>query len=106
MAYALQSHAFPSRALPGRALPGRALPCRALLLIREYSKPLTRPNWRESKPIITTYWLFSRTYYIRHYIPEQMLPPSKYVLDYRLLCNILQTNWYYKYERQHQRMIY
>ena len=106
MAYALQSHAFPSRALPGRALPGRALPCRALLFIREYSKPLTRPNWRESKPIISTYLLFSRTYYIRHYIPEQMLPPSKYALDYRLLCNILQTNWYYKYQRQHKHMIY
>jgi hypothetical protein len=95
-----------SHALPCYALPCYALPSRALLLIREYSKPLTRPNWRESKPIITTYLLFSRTYYIRHYIPEQILPPSKYVLDYRLLCNILQTNWYYKYQRQHQRMIY
>ena len=26
-------------------LPCRALPCRALQLIREYSKPITRPDW-------------------------------------------------------------
>jgi hypothetical protein len=34
------------RPLPCRALPCRALPCRALTLIREYSKPLTRSDWR------------------------------------------------------------
>ena len=82
------------------------LPRNVLQIIREYSRPMTRPDWRKSKPLTTTYLLFSRTYYIRHYIPEQMLPPSKYALDYRLLCNIIQTNWYYKYERQRQRMIY
>lgn len=35
-----------------------ALPFRAVSLIREYSKPLTRPDWRQSKPIITTYRLY------------------------------------------------
>jgi hypothetical protein len=40
------------------ALPSRALPSRALYLIREYSKPITRPDWRDSKPIITKYQLY------------------------------------------------
>jgi hypothetical protein len=39
------------------ALPSRALPNRALYLISEYSKPMTRPDWRDSKPIITKYQL-------------------------------------------------
>ena len=43
MSYTLQSHALPNR---------------ALLLINEYSKPLTRPDWRKSKPLITTYLLY------------------------------------------------
>jgi hypothetical protein len=34
-----------SHALP-HALPNRALPSRAVQLISEYSKPLTRPDWR------------------------------------------------------------
>jgi len=53
----LPSHALPCRALPCRALPCRALPCRALDLIREYSRPMTRPDWRDSKPIITPHQL-------------------------------------------------
>ena len=89
-----------THALPCRALPSRALPSRALLLISEYSKPMTRPDWKNSKPIITTYSLFSRVYYIRHYVQINMSPPSKYALDYILLCNILQTNWYYKYKHK------
>jgi len=40
------------------ALHSRALPSRALLLISEYSKPITRPDWRDSKPIITKYQLY------------------------------------------------
>ena len=35
-------------------LPCRALPCRALHLIREYSKPITRPDWRTFERSITT----------------------------------------------------
>ena len=40
--------------LPLCALPCRALPCRALHLIREYSKPLTRPDWRTFERSITS----------------------------------------------------
>ena len=36
----------------------QALPSRVLLLISEYSKPMTRPDWRKSKPIITKYQLY------------------------------------------------
>ena len=53
----LPSRVLPSRVLPSRALPSRALPSRTLLLISEYSKPMTRPDWRKSKPIITKYQL-------------------------------------------------
>ena len=44
---------LPLRALPCRALPCRPLPCRALQLISEYSKPLTRGNWRTFERVIT-----------------------------------------------------
>lgn len=44
--HALRSHALPCHALPSHALPHRALPSRAVQLISEYSKPLTRPDWR------------------------------------------------------------
>ena len=36
-----------------------SLPCRALSLIREYSKPLTHPEWRKSNPVISQYKLHS-----------------------------------------------
>ena len=36
----------------------RALPIRAVHLISEYSKPLTRPDWRKSLPIVTTFRLY------------------------------------------------
>jgi hypothetical protein len=84
--------ALPIRALPSRALPSRALPSRALLLISEYSKPLTRSDWRESIPIITTSCLYDCVYYLLDFNHKT---PSKYSLEYRLLCNILQTDWYY-----------
>ena len=43
--------------MASRALPSRALPSRALTLIREYSKPLTRPDWRKIHlmPILCIY---------------------------------------------------
>ena len=44
---------LPFNALPSIALPSIALPSRAVELIREYSKPLTRPDWR-TFPRITT----------------------------------------------------
>ena len=39
--------------LPLRSLPLRSLPLRVLLLISEYSKPLTRPDWRTRKYLIS-----------------------------------------------------
>ena len=44
--HALPSHALPFHALPFHALPFHTLPFHALRLISEYSKPLTRPDWR------------------------------------------------------------
>jgi len=78
------------------SLTSRALPSRALLLISEYSKPMTRPNWRESEAFISTYWLYSGVSYLKMYNCSRYSPP-KYVLDYNLLCNILETDWYHKY---------
>ena len=64
----------------------RVLPTRVLHIIKEYSRPLTKPDWRESKPIITTYRLYL-----------QILPPRKFK-SYNLCCmivyNIIQTDWY------------
>ena len=56
-----------THALPSRALPNRILPSRALLIISEYSKPMTRPDWRQSKPLITTYYLYLKTRGIKIY---------------------------------------
>ena len=44
--------------LPTHTLPTHTLPTHVLLLIREYSKPMTRPDWRQSKPLINPYRLF------------------------------------------------
>ena len=76
---------LPSRALPIRALPIRAVPIRAVHLISEYSKPLTRPNWRQSKPLTTTYQLYNNTL-----IRDGLLMA-------RLLLNIIDTEWYNLY---------
>jgi hypothetical protein len=45
-------------ALPSYTLPSYTLPSRALDLIHEYSRPMTKHNWRDSKPIISTYRLY------------------------------------------------
>jgi hypothetical protein len=66
-------------------LPSYALPCRALSLIREYSKPMTRPDWRQSKPIVTTYRLYLNV--INNYSE----------LSYYILSNIWFTDWYQLY---------
>lgn len=66
-------------------LPSRALPCRALCLIREYSRPVTRPDWRQTKPIITTFQL----YQIVQNTPTFLKP-----LIYNLYINISQTLWF------------
>jgi hypothetical protein len=71
-------------ALQYRALANRYLPNRALLIIREYSKPRTRFNWRQSKPIITCYRLYLMV--------KQFMEYSKNKRLYRnTLYNILMT---------------
>ena len=76
---------LPSYALPSYALPSYVLPYRALTLISEYSKPMTRPDWRKSKPIITTYRLYLSV--INNYSN----------LCYYILSNIWLTDWYELY---------
>ena len=61
-----------------------ALPCRALQIIREYAKPRTRPDWRQSKPIITTYHLYLEVRNASLYIREE--PKRK--VDYIIFRNI------------------
>ena len=43
----LSCRSLSCRSLSCRSLPCRSLPCRAITLIREYSRPLTRPDWRK-----------------------------------------------------------
>ena len=59
------------------------LPERAIKIIREYSKPMTRPDWRHSKPLTTTYQLYNNT-----------LIRDGLLMAY-LLMNIVETDWYY-----------
>ena len=42
----MSTHKGSNRQLPSRKKSSRQLPCRALQLIREYSKPITRGDWR------------------------------------------------------------
>jgi hypothetical protein len=76
------------------ALPYPLLPYCAINLIREYSKPLTRPNWRKSKPIITTYKMYLEVKYLV-YSPLYLTPTKK--LHTFILYNIGHTEWYYAY---------
>ena len=73
-----------------RALSVRALPIRAINLISEYSKPLTRPDWRKSLPIVTTFRLYLT-----------ISPPTS-ELEYIILKNIKHTEWYKMYYYIHQ----
>jgi hypothetical protein len=70
------------------------LPYRARLIIREYSKPLTRPDWRKSKPIMTTYqiYLYTRPCHIN------LLRKIKFIhLCKIIFLNIMQTDWHRLY---------
>ena len=74
--------------LHSRTLPSRTLPSRALSLIHEYSKPLTRADWRNSKPIVTHYQLYLHVKYT--------------TINYKkikriVLNNIHQTDWHKMY---------
>jgi hypothetical protein len=64
----------------------KMLPSRAIKLISEYSKPVTRSDWRKSKPLVTQFniYLFS------------ISRNSKWSkLKVRIFCLILDTDWYY-----------
>jgi hypothetical protein len=63
------------------------LPVRAISLISEYSKPLTRTDWRQSKPIISSYKLYISAHFKCKYTQ----------LMFNLLLNIIETDWYYLY---------
>ena len=67
------------------SLPSRVLPSRALSLISEYSKPLTHPEWRYSKPIITTFHL-----YLSIWMRDKPLQQT-------ILLNIYSTDWFQMY---------
>jgi hypothetical protein len=82
-----------SRALPCCSLPCRALPSRALQIIREYSKPLTRPDWRQSKPIITTFQLYAHI--LMKNLDYSDLSSSN--IHLRILRQIKETDWYSAY---------
>jgi hypothetical protein len=79
-----KSHTMETRSLPcQQVLPCKqVLPCRALLLIREYSRPLTNPDWRNSEPIITMFKLYLK------------ISPATSELHYIILTNIKMTEWY------------
>jgi hypothetical protein len=69
------------------------LPSRALLLIREYSKPLTKSDWRKSKPIITTYRLYL---HVKHLIEINNYTHYN-TLYHKVLYGINCTEWYFAY---------
>jgi hypothetical protein len=87
---ALQRKQKRERSLSVRAIPIRAIPIRAVHLISEYSKPLTRPDWRKSLPIVTTFRLYLT------------LSPPTSELHYIILRNIKETEWYKMYYYIHQ----
>ena len=66
-----------------------ALPNRALLLIHDYSRPMTRPDWRKSTPIITIYKLYQHARSIKLYHNTTMQHKLVY---YIVLRNIKHTN--------------
>jgi hypothetical protein len=70
-----------------------SLPSRALQIIHDFSKPVTRPDWRNSKPIITTYKLY--LFILKHDIDyADLSSPDIYR---RILWQISDTDWYHAY---------
>ena len=88
------SYALPASALPASALPASALPCRALCLIHDYSRPLTRSDWRQSKPIITIYKLYEHL--LNHSI-DYTYKKSPDRLYQTTLYHIAETEWYFAF---------
>lgn len=76
-------------------LPLRSLPFRVLLLISEYSKPLTRPDWRTCKCLISIEEYIYEIHY-RCYINN-----SNHILNTPLLNlisnNIIKTDFHIAY---------
>ena len=66
-----------------------SLPSRAIKLIHDYSRPITRQNWRNSKPIITTYKLYV---IVKSGCRDMIHPPRLYWI---ILNNIYDTYWYH-----------
>ena len=65
------------------------LPSHVLRLIREYSLPITHPQWRKSKPIISTFRLYT-------IIRKRRQNISKYKPIYFMILNHIEdTDWYY-----------
>ena len=69
-------------------MPLCVLPLRVLNIIKEYSLPLTRSNWRQSKPIISTYQLYLKCKVNNEY---------KFKLFCIIIDNIQRTDWYYAF---------
>ena len=61
------------------------LPSRALRLISEYSKPITRGDWRKLIPIATTYEMYAEIMNVNF-----LSIPLKFIL----LMHIIGTDWY------------
>jgi hypothetical protein len=67
-----------------RNSPSYVLPSCAVLLINEYSKPMTRSNWQESKSVISIPKLYLLVYSINSSLHDI------------ILTNITNTEWYKK----------
>jgi hypothetical protein len=65
-------------------------PPEILRIIREYSLPVTCPDWRKSKPIITTYQMFLLAEQKNNYVTSNLYE--------RLFDHILETEWFYMYK--------
>ena len=74
------------------------LPFHVVALIGEYSKPLTRPEWRKSKPIITTHMLYQELihmYRVRAYVKNATVIKRLLTM---ILINIENTEWFWMYD--------
>lgn len=75
-----------------RALPTYTLPSRSLALISEYSKPLTRPDWRTIRRL-TIHMLYKE---VNNMYCDWANLTKKLLLI--ILNNIKKTEWYFMYD--------
>ncbi len=90
MEQVLRSQVLRLQVLRSHVLRSHVLPSRAIHLISEYSKPITRPDWRQCKPIITPYQLYLN-------VQIDIFPKHK-LLHHTILYNIYETEWFYIYQ--------